>query len=249
MSSLIHIGTSGWNYEGWRGILYPDDLKAKDFLPYYTGHFSTVEVNYSFYRLPEVKTYERWADITPEEFCFALKLSRFITHIKRLKDITKALKTFLERAAPLGKKCGPILVQLPPGFAHSETNQKRLISALKIIREYSIRAAVEFRHETWFIDDVYNILEKSKASVVIANSSRYSNPPDDITTADFVYFRFHGPKELFASPYTKSQLQHYAEIMKKHLRDGRQVYAYFNNDVMGYAVKNAGTLRELLPMK
>jgi uncharacterized protein YecE (DUF72 family) len=240
------VGTSGWDYTGWSGIFYPQDVKPKDFLPFYAEHFLTVEVNYSFYRLPKESTYEKWVSLTPDDFIIVLKLSRFITHIKRLKAIDNALKTFVERSETLGSKRGPLLVQLPPSFGNTDVNRERVHDFLKVAHGLGVSTAVEFRHETWFVDEVYDLLSEFNASLVIANSSRYPNPPEDIATADFVYFRFHGPEELFASPYSDKQLTYYADIMKKHARQGRDIYAYFNNDFGGFAVANALALERLL---
>jgi uncharacterized protein YecE (DUF72 family) len=246
MTGKIYIGTSGYNYGGWIGVLYPEDIKPREYLPFYAGRFSTVEINYSFYHLPRVTTYEKWAAQTPDDFIFALKLSRFITHIKRLKGIKPALRTFVEGSEALGAKRGPILAQLPPRFGLTAVNKKRLKFFLDTMNQLNAPTAVELRHKTWFIDDTYELLTRTNASLVIANSSRYPNPAEDIVTADFVYFRFHGPEELFASSYTNTQLEHYAGIMKKHLKDGKDVYAYFNNDFGGHAVRNARTLAKLL---
>lgn len=247
--SGFYIGTSGWNYTGWSGIFYPEEIKPKDFLPFYAEHFSTVEVNYSFYHLPTEATYEKWVSLTPDDFTFVLKLSRFITHIKRLKDVSDALKTFIERSETLGAKRGPLLVQLPPGFSFTDVNRIRVRDFLETVQGLGASAGVEFRHETWFVDEAYDLLSDFKASLVIANSSRYPNPPEDIATADFVYFRFHGPEELFASPYSDKQLAHYGDIMQKHARCGKDVYAYFNNDFGGFAAANALTLKRLLGRK
>ena len=248
-SGKFHIGTSGWNYTGWSGIFYPEDVKPKDFLPFYAEHFSTVEVNYSFYHLPKESTYEKWVSLTRDDFIFVLKLSRFITHIKRLKDVGDAVKTFVDRSEVLGPKRGPLLVQLPPSFSFTDINRKRVYSFLKAVQGMGASAAVEFRHETWFVNEAYDLLSEFNTSLVIADSSRYPNPPEGITTADFVYFRFHGPKELFASPYSDKQLTHYADVMKKHARQGKNVYAYFNNDFGGFAVANALTLKQMLTGK
>lgn len=246
MSSRIHIGTSGWNYGHWKGIFYPDEVKSRDLLSYYSKHFSTVEVNYSFYRLPRATTYEGWSAQTPEGFLFAVKVSRYITHIKRLKGVKRAWRRFVKNAEPLGVKRGPILVQFPPNFHSTNANQKLLRTFLQAAKEDGVNVAVEFRHDSWFAPEAYAILEEAKASLVIANSSRYSNPPEQIATADFVYFRFHGPQDAFASSYTREELQRFAKIIKEHHRRGREVYAYFNNDIGGHALENATTLKELV---
>ncbi len=246
MAGQIHIGTSGWNYDGWKGVLYPDHLKAADFLSYYADVFSSVEVNYSFYHLPRVTTYEKWVRQTPGGFCFVLKASRFITHIKRLKGVKSALRLFVEGSEALGSKRGPILFQLPPSFSLTAANRKLLHDFLESVTILGARTAIELRHKSWFVEDVYGLLKKANAALVTAHSARYPNPPEDIVTADFAYFRFHGPRELFASSYTRAQLSHFAQIMKHHLRAGRDVFAFFNNDFGGYAVRNALTLKQLV---
>lgn len=246
MSGRIHIGTSGWNYTGWSGIFYPEEAKPRDFLGFYSGRFSTVEVNYSFYHLPRTTTYERWVEQTPDKFLFTLKLSRFITHIKRLKEVKTALRTFVERSETLGSKRGPLLIQLPPSFSLTDVNLKRIRDFLENLSQFGVLAAVELRHNSWFVPEVYKLFENAGSALVIANSSRYPNPPEDASTADFVYFRFHGPQELFASSYTDEELKYYAKIIRKHKQQNREVYVYFNNDFGGHAVRNALTIKRLL---
>ena len=173
---------------------------------------------------------------------FAVKASRFITHIKRLKGVKTAWKTFLENALNLKEKLGPILFQFPPSFKATAENIKRLEDFLKILRGQA--SAFEFRHKTWCDKKIYKLLKKYKAAWVIADSPRY--PRADVVTTDFVYIRMHGSKVMFSSNYTKKELQDLAQKIKKWLKQGLAIYVYFNNDAYGYAVKNAKTLKELL---
>jgi len=248
----IFIGTSGWAYSHWENIFYPDSLPSKDKLKYYSRQFKTTEVNYSFYRLPRPSTYQNWYSQTPGNFLFAVKTSRFITHIKRLKDVKEPWKIFIKNALNLKEKLGPVLFQFPPSFKATEENIKRLKGFLRFIcvnpRRYLRKSAVlrfafEFRHKTWCDKKIYNLLKKYNAAWVIADSPSY--PKVEELTADFVYVRMHGSKVLFSSKYTRKELKDLAEKIKKWSRN-RDVFVYFNNDAQGYALENAKTLKELL---
>ncbi len=248
----IYIGTSGWSYK-WENF-YPDDLPSKKRLEYFSEHFPTAEVNYSFYHLPRKTTYEKWFNETSEDFVFAVKLSRFITHVKKLKGIKEPLKKFATRVKELGHKRGPILVQLPPSF---KLDNKRLNyfleTAEKVKNEANIpdlRLAFETRHKTWFThneerETAMQQLKNHNAAFVFAHSSRYPYPEDEPITADFIYLRFHGPEKLFASKYDKPWLENFAQKIKQWNKNGLDIYTYFNNDVHGYAIENASTLIEL----
>jgi uncharacterized protein YecE (DUF72 family) len=243
------VGTSGWNYAGWRGSFYPADLPARQFLAYYAGHFDSTEVNYSFYHLPRVSTYENWYAATPDGFVFALKASRFITHIKRLHEVKEAWEEFVGRARALKDKLGPILLQFPPSFKATEENLARMQEFLgHAATPKDLRLAAEFRDRSCFESGMLSILRRHRTALVIAHSARYP-VPDVIATAPFVYFRFHGPKELFASCYSNQQLRKWAAHMKDFIRAGHDVYAYFNNDALGDAVPNAETLRTMVAGK
>lgn len=247
----LFIGTSGWIYGHWDGVFYPEDLKSKDKLKYFSQHFKTTEVNYSFYHLPRASTYQNWYKQTPKDFLFAVKASRFITHIKRLKGVRKAWKIFLDNALNLKEKLGPILFQFPPSFEATEENINRLEGFLRLIsvnqrldqrKSAKIRFAFEFRHKTWCDKKIYNLLKKYKVAWVIADSPRY--PKAEVVTAGFVYIRMHGSKILFSSKYTKKELQDLAKKIKKWQKTA-DVYVYFNNDAYGYALENAKQLLEL----
>lgn len=249
----LWIGTSGWSYD-W-GTFYPAELPAGRRLAFYSTRFGSAEANYSFYRLPREATYAKWRDETPDDFVFALKLSRYVTHIKRLKGAAGPLKVFLARAMALGRKRGPILVQLPPGF---RVDAKRLSAFLATAERTKtalglrgLRLAFEFRHPSWFEqgatrDAVLGVLKKRNAAFVFAHSAHYPYPGDEPVTADFVYVRFHGPKALFASRYGPAALRSWAGKIRRWRLRGLDVHAYFNNDVAGYAVEDAATLARLL---
>ena len=244
--SKLFIGTSGWIYGHWTGIFYPENLPSREKLKYYSKYFKTTEINYSFYHLPRPSTYQNWYSQTPDEFVFAVKASRFITHIKRLKEVDEAWKVFLENALNLKEKLGPILFQFPPSFKAANENTKRLENFLKLIRENSwsnsckfARYAFEFRHKSWCDEKIYKLLKKYNAVWVIADSPRY--PRADVITANFVYIRMHGSKIMFGSKYTKEEIKNLKLKIKNWLKTG-DVYCYFNNDAQGFAIENAKEL-------
>jgi len=242
----LFIGTSGWVYSHWERIFYPENLPSKDKLKYYSQHFKTVEINYSFYHLPRPSTYQNWYSQTPDDFLFAVKASRFITHVKRLKEVKDAWKQFLENALNLKEKLGPILFQFPASFQATKENIDRLDEFLKYIRENSCpnsykfaRYAFEFRHKTWCDPKIYNLFKKYNVAWVIADSPRY--PKAEVVTTDFAYIRMHGSKIMFASKYTKKEIEDLSKKIKNWLKNG-DVFCYFNNDFQGYAIENAKEL-------
>ena len=247
----LYIGTSGWVYSSWEGIFYPQDLKFQDKLRFFSENFKTTEVNYSFYHLPRPSTYQKWYAETPLDFVFAVKASRFITHIKRLKGVRDAWKVFLDNALNLKEKLGPILFQFPPSFKATSESIDRLEKFLRYISKFhhqalqglSLSFAFEFRHQSWCDEKIYNLLKQYRVAWVIADSSRY--PKSEVVTANFVYLRMHGPGALFASKYTKKELEILASKIKKWLEKNKSVYCYFNNDFSGYAVENARMLLEM----
>ena len=243
----VFIGTSGWVYSHWKGIFYPETLPSSERLKYFSKFFKTTEINYSFYHLPRPSTYQKWYSQTPKDFIFAVKASRFITHIKRLKGVKDALKIFLENASNLKEKLGPILFQFPPSFKANSETIKRLTTFLSILDNSAMAKlssmAVEFRHKSWINEKIFEILRKHNVAWVIADSSRY--PKAEVITADFVYVRMHGPSALFASKYTKEQLKTLAKKIKKWLKTC-DVFVYFNNDFHGFALENAKDLLRFL---
>ena len=249
----LFIGTSGWVYSHWDGIFYPEDLPSKDKLKHFSKFFKTTEINYSFYHLPRPSTYQNWYNQTPADFIFAVKASRFITHIKRLSGVKEAWKQFLENALYLKEKLGPILFQFPPSFRATSENIKRLEDFLKILRgrtsikggstSKNLKYAMEFRHKSWCDKKIYDLLKKYKVAWVIADSPSY--PKAEVVTADFIYIRMHGSKLLFSSKYTKKELSSLSQKIKKWLKQNLDVYVYFNNDAYGYAIENAKELLKL----
>jgi uncharacterized protein YecE (DUF72 family) len=256
MKEKFLVGTSGWSY-AWSNF-YPRDLPNRGRLTFYSKTFKTVEVNYSFYHLPRTSLYQKWASETPKEFQFTLKLSRFITHIKKLSGVKIALKKFLGHANVLGPKLGPILVQLPPSFRVSPERLERFLRTVKAVEQEleispKLKIAFEFRHTTWFEKDSEDyihslkILRTYNAAFVFAHSSRYPYPTTEPVTADFVYLRFHGPGALFASKYGKEGLLPWLPKIKNWVLGSLDVYTYFNNDVHGYAIEDTKCLiREII---
>lgn len=241
----LFVGTSGYSYSHWEnGVFYPVGLPKNKELEYYAQHFDTVELNNPFYRLPSQETFENWERRVPENFIFAIKVSRFITHIKKLKDCQKPWQIFLERAVKLGKKLGPFLFQFPPNW---KKNLERLKDFLEVLRKTnkSHRYAFEFRHPSWFSKDIYSLLKKYKnASLCLADSPHW--PLVEMVSGNFVYIRFHGGKILYTSDYSKRELREWLGKIKKYLKQELDVYCYFNNDAYGYATENAKTLTRFL---
>jgi len=237
--AAFFVGTSGFSYEHWRGVFYPSDLSASKFLSFYAQTFATVELNVSFYRLPAANTFKKWAEQTPPNFVFAVKASRYLTHVRKLKDCQEPWQRFYERVINLGTKLGPVLFQFPATF---NKNKERLESFLSLLPKQQF--AFEFRHASWFSEDIYALLRKINASLCIADSGIW--PTVEKVTANFVFLRFHGGRELYASRYALNELKPWAEKIKNWLNSGLTVYAYFNNDAYGFAVQNALELRELV---
>jgi uncharacterized protein YecE (DUF72 family) len=241
-----YIGTSGWNYRHWRGNFFPEKLPAKQWLSFYATRFDSVEVNYTFYRLPSKEACEAWYQQTPDGFRFVVKASRYITHIKRLRNAHHAWDDFLERVAALKEKLGPILLQFPSNFRASEVNLESVGEFLEhAAGDRTRRLALEFRDRSCFEPEMLRILRRHRAALVIPNSSRYP-APDVTATSDFMYFRFHGPKEMFASHYSGAELANWAKVMNEFVGRQRDVYAYFNNDGGGHAPRDAQTLLQQL---
>ncbi|HXF97038.1 MAG TPA: DUF72 domain-containing protein [Gaiellaceae bacterium] len=236
----VRIGCSGWNYAHWRDVLYPRGLPQARWLARYAETFDTVEVNATFYRLPTRKAAEGWAQATPPGFLFAVKASRYLTHLKRLRDLRPGLERFRERIAPLAEagKLGPILWQLPESFHRDDD---RLREALEALGEG--RHCFEFRHASWFAPEVERLLAAHDAALVIADHVR--RPFQTLARpASWTYLRFHHGRGRDGS-YTHAQLRTWAERVRAWAAEG-DVYAYFNDDWAGYAVREARILKELV---
>lgn len=239
-AAKLYIGTSGWSYKHWRDLFYPAKLSLKRWLEFYAENFTTVEINSSFYRLPKKETFESWREKTPHGFIFAVKASRYITHVKKLKGAENSLMNFLERANGLDDKLGPILFQFP---ANWHVNRERLMEFIKILPP-GYRYAFEFRHRSWFHEDIYSLLEAREIALSITDSPEWPTPFE--VTAPFVYIRLHGGRVLYASKYSETELSAWAKTITSFMERQRDAFVYFNNDAFGYAVENAKQLKQLL---
>jgi uncharacterized protein YecE (DUF72 family) len=242
----IYVGTSGYQYKGWAEEFYPEHVKKKDWLQYYASQFNSVEINASFYRLPEANTFAKWRGETPAGFVFAIKGSRYVSHRRRLREPEEPVDRLFSRAVELRDKLGVVLWQFVERWPRDNERLERLDYFLKTISKHkvakNIRQAFEFRHPTWFDEQTYEVLRNYEASLVVNQSSKW--PVVEASTASWLYARFHGPKELYASAYSNDQLKNWAEKIK-NLTNG-DVFAYFNNDVHVDAPKNARTLAKYL---
>lgn len=236
----VRIGTSGWHYEHWRGVFYPPGLRPGDRLRFYCRSFDTVEINNSFYRLPGEATVRQWKETVPDGFVFSVKGSRFITHMRKLRDVGAPLSTFLERVGILGDRLGPILFQLPPGWG---LNLPRLREFLELLPA-GHRYAFEFRDPSWFDPGVYRELERAGSAFCQYQLGETVSPP--VVTADFVYVRLHGPGGPYQGRYGEEGLKPWLDRMEGYLREGLDLYCYFDNDERGYAVMDAMLLKRLL---
>lgn len=263
MPSKCYVGTSGYSYGHWIGVLYPPEISRTKWLEYYCQFFNTVELNVTFYRLPTANTFRSWKKRSPEDFRFALKGSRFITHIKKLGDCEEPLKLFFERVKELGDKARVILWQLPPRFKADFEKLQRFCFFLSTNPEAKkYLHAFEFRDKTWFCSDVYDILRRYNFSLALADWPfilqvegkpqevgiiKYKAPKIEVEeTADFLYIRRHGAVALYASNYSEEELERDARYIREWMDEGKDVYIYFNNDAYGYAVQNALFLKKLL---
>ena len=238
MAMRCYIGTSGWHYDHWREKFYPKGLAKSKWLGFYSEHFSTVELNNSFYHLPSEKAFINWKDSSPPEFVFSVKVSRFITHIKRLRNTAEPIANFMARARLLEGKLGPLLYQLPQNMKHDD---QKLEDFLRILPE-DAHHVFEFRHNSWFDDRVFDLLRRYHVGFCIYDMPGFSTPV--MATSDFAYIRFHGSRSLYGGCYSDKELEGWAQ---KIIELGvRVVYAYFNNDAEGFAIKNALMLKHFL---
>lgn len=233
----LRIGTSGYQYDHWKGLFYPPELRKADWLGHYAARFDTVEINNTFYSLPAAEVFERWKHSVPSSFLFVLKFSRFATHMKKLKDPEDSISRFLERAEKLEDRLGPILVQLPPRF---KADPGRLEEFLRAAPKRH-RWALEFRDPSWLVPEVFAVL-RAHGSALCVHDMIPQHPEPEV--ADWIYLRYHG--DHYAGSYSSERLRAEANKIEEHLKRGRDVYAYFNNDVGGHAIHNAGDLRRYL---
>jgi uncharacterized protein YecE (DUF72 family) len=234
---MIHVGTSGWQYRDWRGRFYPEPLPQSKWLEHYVTEFPTVELNNSFYRLPSEAAFDAWRERTPEGFVMTVKASRYLTHIRRLRDPKDPVELFWSRARRLGPRLGPVLVQLPPGFG---LDLERLVDLLGVLPS-GMRAAFEFRDPTWMVKQVYELLDLAGAALVLAD--RPGARIDPVVTGGWSYVRFH-QGQMDQPGYTGEKLRRWADRIAG-LR-ARDVFVYFNNDPGAAAIRDAHAMTELL---
>ncbi|HUS18663.1 MAG TPA: DUF72 domain-containing protein [Terriglobales bacterium] len=240
MAARIFIGTSGWHYKHWLGNFYPAKLPASKMLAHYLQHFDTVELNNSFYRLPNIETLEAWRKNTPKDFVFAVKGSRFITHNKKLKEPHHALENLLPRIDVLKKKLGPILFQLPPAWRLNELRLEEFLHALPKYHRYTF----EFREPSWHTPRVLELLREYRASYCVYDIGGYHSPIE--VTTDFAYIRLHGPGDKYQGSYSHEALARWAAWIHDWSSRLTAIYIYFDNDQAGYAAQNALTLKRLI---
>jgi uncharacterized protein YecE (DUF72 family) len=235
----IYIGTSGWSYKGWEKTFYPADIPKTKHFDFYATQFPTVEINLTFYRLPTAEMVRGWRRKAPQDFVYAVKGSRFITHMKKLANLDGALDKFFDRIEPLHQKIGAILWQLPPIL---QLDLQRLENFLKQLPQ-DYRYAIEFRHRSWVCPEVLQLLRRYNAANVALSS--LAMPMDFSVTTDFVYMRFHGLEGGAAHDYTTAELQPWAKFIRQQAGAGKTVYAYFNND---WNVRAPGNAKMLIQM-
>jgi uncharacterized protein YecE (DUF72 family) len=238
----IHIGTSGWSYNHWQGILYPERTSGPKRLKYYLQRYDTVEVNNTFYRWPPDEVFARWKEQLPEGFLMTIKASRVLTHNKKLNEPEPWIERMTSGVQQLGDRLGVLLVQLPPQW---KCNYERLKYFLQQSPPW-LKIAVEFRHPSWHTEDIFALLEEYGAAYCVTSGAGL--PCLLRATAPFVYVRFHGPDQqhLYAGSYSDDDLRWWADRIREWQAQGREVWGYFNNDGYGHAVRNADTLKHLL---
>lgn len=244
MDSNIHIGTSGWSYQHWKGIFYPPKLKATEWIRFYSDQFMITEINGSFYKLPSQETVIEWTQKVPKEFLFCPKMSRFLTHMKKLKDPEEPLERFFGIFEPMKKKLGPVLLQLPPQLKFNYEKAEHLYHLMKSkYRRYEF--VMEIRHDSWLQEESLTLMTKYDIGLVISQSGERF-PYSEMITAKNIYVRFHGPQQLYASSYSDALLKEFAKKFREWENQGHVVWAFFNNDIFGYAIEDAKRLLKLL---
>jgi uncharacterized protein YecE (DUF72 family) len=241
VSGRVYVGTSGWNYASWREDFYRG-IPRTDWLGFYAERFTGIDVNATFYRLQDKKTFRRWRDETPADFRFAIKGNRFLTHNKKLSDALPAIRIERDRATGLGNKLAAVVWQLPALFHKDMKKLQGFVRALKSWR--AVRHAVEFRHDSWFDDEVAECLRAQRLAVCQSDAADW--PLWETVTTDMVYIRLHGHAVTYASSYSTAELGQWAKRIRDWLQEGRDVHVYFDNDALGAAPKSAQKLMELV---
>jgi uncharacterized protein YecE (DUF72 family) len=240
LRARARVGCSGWEYKHWRGDFYPPDVPKSRWFEYYAARFDTVEINNTFYRLPEQSTFAAWAARAPSGFTFAVKASRFLTHMKKLKDPEEPLSRLFDRMRPLSRHVGPVLYQLPPGWKLDRDRLEHFLQALP----NGARHVLEFRDPSWYADDVKAALERHGVSLCLHDMRGSATGRERV--GPIVYVRFHGASGHYSGAYPPDRLRTWAEWLNAQRAHGADVYAYFNNDVGGHAPRDAATLRRFM---
>jgi uncharacterized protein YecE (DUF72 family) len=239
MTVRARIGCSGWQYKHWRGDFYPADLPQRSWLEHYATTFDTVELNNSFYRLPSADAFRAWRARTPVEFEFAVKASRFLTHMKKLNDPEEPLERLFTPARELGGKLGPVLYQLPPRWPFNRERLADFVTALP----RRARHAIEFREPSWYNDEAFALM--SRHGVALCLHDMHGSASPRVVVGPFVYIRFHGT-ERYSGAYSDAHLHDWAQWIAARLDEGMRVFAYFNNDTGGHAPRDAVRLRTMV---
>lgn len=238
----VFIGTSGWSYEHWKGIFYPKEIKANQYLSYYSNVFKTVEINNTFYNLPGEEIFKRWKKQVPLGFVFSVKANRYLTHVRRLEVERKSVDLFFKRVLLLEDFLGPILFQLPPNL-----NKSKVLSGFLNLIPKEFKIVFEFRNKDWYTEDIFDLLKKRKIIFCIHDHSQAPSPL--WVTSDKVYMRMHGPSGSYTGRYSKKELEALSEKVLGLKEKVSEVYCYFNNDAKGYAVENARNLLKVINSK
>jgi uncharacterized protein YecE (DUF72 family) len=235
----IHVGTSGWSYPHWKENFYPPGLKTSEWLTYYSKVFSTVEVNTTFYHTPLLSTVEKWNAQVGTDFFFSIKAHSYMTHRKKLHDCQDSLQFFYKSIQKLDSKMGPILFQLPPSF---KLNKERLIEFIHLLSD-DYKYTFEFRHSSWFIDEIYELLSKNDIALCITDLNGKLSPEE--ITSSFTYIRLHGPQMAYTGSYGPAELKSWKTKINNWMASNKSVYCYFDNDEKGYAVEDAKALKSM----
>jgi uncharacterized protein YecE (DUF72 family) len=243
LAQQIRIGCSGWQYEHWRDDFYPAELPQSRWFAHYALHFDTVEINNSFYRLPPPETFARWREQAPPRFLYAVKASRFLTHMKKLKDPEDPVFRFFDSASKLGPNLGPVLYQLPPGWRLDLARLEHFLSVLP--RGY--RHTIEFRETSWYDDRVYELL--ARYGVALCLHDMQGSASGRLVVGPFIYMRFHHGTAKYGGRYPDDRLDEWADWLAERIGDGLDVFAYFNNDTGGHASRDAVRLRDRIHVR
>ena len=242
----MRIGCSGWQYAHWRGDFYPASLPASRWFAHYARTFDTVEINNSFYRLPAAETFAKWREQAPAGFLYAVKASRFLTHMKKLKDPEAPLDLFFDNARHLEPRLGPVLYQLPPRWPLNLERLAHFLEVLPLRLATRVRHAIEFREPSWYDERVFTLLRAHGAALCLHDMP--GSATEQVMVGPFVYVRFHGATK-YAGRYEDARLDRWADWLAARWQDGADVFAYFNNDVGGHAPRDAVRLRDRIAQR